>query len=91
MKKRAQALRAAARKAKALASPLGTHVDAAVTSATADGVWHGPYAVDSTRSLREDQKSLRELAADLLASAESWIREAEKLEAEAKAAEPAPK
>ncbi|GAA1636370.1 hypothetical protein GCM10009744_26790 [Kribbella alba] len=91
MKKRAQALREAARRAKALAPPLGTHIDKAVTSATADGVWHGPYAIESTRSLMQDQKNLRELAADLVVSADSWIREAEKLEADAKAAEPAPK
>jgi hypothetical protein len=91
MKRRAQALREAARKAKAMASPLGTHVDQAVTSATEEGVWHGPYAVESTRSLLRDQKNLRELAADLVVSADSWIREADKLEAAAKAAEPAPK
>jgi hypothetical protein len=91
MKKRAQALREAARRAKALASPLGTHIDKAVTSATADGVWHGLYAIESTRSLLQDQKNLRELAADLVVSADSWIREAEKLEADATAAEPAPK
>jgi hypothetical protein len=91
MKKRATALREAAGRAKALATPLGTHVDTAVTGATEKDVWYGPYAEDSTKSLLQDQKSLRTMAGDLTASAEAWIREAENLEAAAKAAEPAPK
>ncbi len=91
MKKRALALRDAARRAKLLIPPLGTHLDTAVKSATADGVWHGPYPVEATTSLAQDQKQLRELANDIQATAESWLREAERLEAAAKAAEPAPK
>ena len=90
MKERARKLREAAGKAKTLAGPLGTHLDKVVTSATADKVWHGPFATDSTASLQRDQKKLRQLAADLIASASEWVREAEKLEAAAKAATPTP-
>lgn len=90
MKKRAKALREAAGKAKALAAPLGTHVDTPVTGATEKDVWHGPYAEDSTKTLLGDQKNLRTMASDLVASAEQWIREAERLESAAKAAEAGP-
>ena len=86
MKKRAAALREAAGRAKTLAGPLGTHMDQPVKSATADDVWHGPYAKDSTARLQKDQKTVRNLAADLTASADAWIREAERLESEADAA-----
>ena len=86
MKKRAAALREAAGRAKALAGPLGTHLDLPVSTATAQGVWYGPYATDSTRQLLEDQKATRGLAGDLVASAAAWLKEAERLESEAAAA-----
>jgi hypothetical protein len=86
MKKRATALRAAASRAKALLSPLGTHLDLPVTTATTKDVWHGPYAADSTGRLQADQKSVRGLADDLRISAEAWLKEAERLETAAAAA-----
>lgn len=86
MKKRAAALREAAGRAKTLAGPLGTHMDLPVKSATADDVWHGPYAQESTARLQKDQKTVRGLAADLNATADAWIREAERLESEAASA-----
>ena len=86
MKKRAAALRVAAGRAKALISPLGTHLDLPVGTATTKDVWHGPYATDSTGQLQADQKSVRGLAEDLRISAEAWLKEAERLETAAAAA-----
>lgn len=86
MKKRAAALREAAGRAKTLAGPLGTHLDLPVSTATVPDVWSGPYAGDSTRQLLEDQKTVRGLASDLVASAAAWLKEAERLESEAAAA-----
>lgn len=86
MKKRATALREAAGRAKTLAGPLGTHLDLPVTTATGKDVWSGPYAADSTQQLLEDQKAVRGLATDLVATAAEWLKEAERLETEAAAA-----
>ena len=86
MKERARKLREAAARAKALMGPLGTHLDAVVTSATTKDLWSGQFATDSTTSLTGDQKSLRGLAEDLGISAAAWLKEAESLETAASAA-----
>lgn len=83
-KQRAADLRAAAARARTLASSLGDYLTTTVKQATADPpVWQGPYAQQTTADLTGRHRTLGTMAADLLADAKRWVFEAERLEDEA--------
>jgi hypothetical protein len=83
-KKRADDLRDCARRAKTLASSLGSYLDKTVGQATANPpIWTGPYAQSTTMTLAQRQNTLRTMAGDLLQDAARWHAEATRLDDEA--------
>lgn len=86
LKKRADDLRACARKARTLAGSLGPYLDNAVKQAT-PAIWKGPFAEASTATLGARKSSLYSMASDLMADARRWETEASNLDHEAAKAE----
>jgi prophage DNA circulation protein len=87
MRRRAAALRDCAARAKRIAGSLGPYLDAAVATATAEKLWQGPFAQQSTARLQAERGKLRAMAQDLVASAHAWQAEAQRLEDDAAAVE----
>ncbi|MFJ3722203.1 hypothetical protein ACIPYQ_06475 [Streptomyces sp. NPDC090045] len=88
LKKRANDLRACARKARGLAKTLGPHLDAAAKKATqADPpVWQGPFATQSATQIVNRRGTLNQMANALMHDAGRWEFEADRLDDQAKTA-----
>lgn len=88
LKKRADDLRACARKARALAKTLGPHLDAAAKKAqqTDPPVWQGPFATQTTTQIVNRRSTLGQMASALMGDAGRWDTEADRLDEQAKSA-----
>ncbi|MFJ6798658.1 hypothetical protein [Streptomyces sp. NPDC091268] len=88
LKKRADDLRACARKARGIAKTLGPHLDAAAKKAQqADPpVWQGPFATQSTTQIVNRKSTLGQMASALMHDAGRWDTEADRLDEQAKTA-----
>ncbi|MCX4549037.1 hypothetical protein [Streptomyces sp. NBC_01500] len=88
LKKRAEDLRACARKARALANRLGPHLDGAAKKAQQSDppIWQGPFATDSTRQIVNRSRTLGQMASALMHDAGRWGVEADRLDDQMKAA-----
>ncbi|MFD9355876.1 hypothetical protein [Streptomyces sp. NPDC060031] len=88
LKKRADDLRACARRARAIAKALGPHLDAAAKKAQqADPpVWRGPFATQSTARIVSRRGTLNQMASALMHDAGRWDTEAGRLDEQAKTA-----
>jgi hypothetical protein len=89
LKRRADTLRDAARRARTAAAGLGPYLDGPAKKASATGadqIWKGPWAESTTSTLRSRSSTLQTMATDLLADAKRWGSEADKLDERAKQA-----
>ncbi|MFH8365852.1 hypothetical protein [Streptomyces sp. NPDC018031] len=93
MKKRAEDLRACARKARTASKALGPMLDGPAKKAQQSNpaIWKGPYAERSTQALTQRKGQLNRMAAALLHDASRWEAEATRLDTEAQKAEKAKK
>ncbi|MEV7524660.1 hypothetical protein [Streptomyces sp. NPDC091371] len=88
LRKRANDLRACARKARGLAKTLGPRLDADAKKAQqADPpVWKGPFATQSTTQIVNRRGTLNQMASALMHDAGRWETEADRLDEQAKTA-----
>ncbi|WP_406068774.1 hypothetical protein OG372_12650 [Streptomyces sp. NBC_01020] len=85
LKKRAETLRSAARRARTAAHGLGSYLDNEVKQAAGSGkdritIWEGPYAELTTAKLQAHSRTLHTMASDLVADARRWDSEARNLD-----------
>ncbi|MEV8569339.1 hypothetical protein AB0436_27775 [Streptomyces sp. NPDC051322] len=85
LKRRAETLRSAARRARTAAHGLGTYIDSEVKQAAGTGkdrirIWQGPFADSTTSTLQQRSRALRKMADDLVADAKRWDSEARHLD-----------
>ena len=87
MRRRAASLRETAARGRRAAGSLGDLLDDDVTTARSDGLWYGTFARETTATLESEHTAARCSAEDLQAAAAAWVREAERLEELADAAD----
>ncbi|MFE2379456.1 hypothetical protein [Streptomyces sp. NPDC059398] len=89
LKKRAETLRSAARRARTAAHGLGSYLDKEAKKAAGRGkgrteIWRGPYAESTTAKLQLHSRTLHTMANDLVADSRRWDGEARNLDERAK-------
>ena len=87
LRRRAETLREAARRARVAARGLGTYLDSVVRQATGTGtdeIWKGSYADSTSATLRQRSNSLHTMAGELLADAKRWDTAADTLDEHAR-------